>query len=351
MKSIILLLSALCFVLQAQAQGLKDYYKNDFLMGTALGVRSLENEQIEKLVLQHFNVVTPENAMKWEAIHPKPDQYAFEGMDALVDFAQQHDLKVIGHCLTWHSQTPKWVFENADGTPISREGLLKRMQEHITTVLTRYKGKVLGYDVVNEALADPSDEALLRESPYKKIIGDDYLEYSFRYAHEADPNAELYYNDYSMADPKKCAKAVELLSELQAKGVPIDGVGLQAHWNIYDPSLEDIEAAILAYHDLGLKVMITELDISLYKFEDRRNLYPEAAPDSMLQIQAERYASLFKLFHKHSDKITRVTFWGTTDRTSWLNNFPARNRRNYPLLFDREGAPKPAYEAVIKVVE
>lgn len=355
MKTLFMLIVSACLILSsfasAEEKGLKDYFQNDFYLGVALGQNFQENEQVVTLVKQHFNILTPENAMKWQPIHPEPDRYDFKAADALVEFAQQNNLKVIGHCLTWHSQTPKWVFENADGTPVSREELLKRMQEHITTVMTRYKGKILGWDVVNEAIKDGDDEVVLRDSPYLKIIGDDYLEYSFRFAKAADPSAELYYNDYSMADPKKRAKALILLKGLLDKGAPIDGVGMQGHWNIYDPPLEEIEKSIIAYHNLGLKVMITELDLSLYKFEDRSNLYPESAPDSMLQVQAEHYAAIFALFKKHSDKITRVTFWGPTDRYSWLNNFPARNRRNYPLLFDREGAPKPAYDAVIKAVE
>ncbi|RPH92549.1 MAG: endo-1,4-beta-xylanase [Calditrichaeota bacterium] len=335
-----------------QAQGLKDYY-DDFLIGVALGRNFAMDEQVVKLVKQHFNSVTPENEMKWEVIHPKPDQYAFEKMDALVEFARQNNLKVIGHTLTWHSQTPRWVFENQDGSPLNREALLARMQEHIQTVLTHYKGKIWGYDVVNEALVDPSGESeeILRDSPYRKIIGDDFIEHSFRFAREADPDAELYYNDYNMANPQKRDNAVKLLQGLLAKGTPIDGVGLQGHWNIYDPSIEDIEAAIIAYHNLGLKVMVTELDVSLYKFDDHRNLYPESVPDSMLAVQAERYAALFTLFQKHHDKITRITFWGPTDRYSWLNNFPARGRANYPMLFDRQGAPKPAYDAVIRLRE
>ncbi len=335
----------------AQEKGLKDYYRDDFLVGAAVGYFFQQDEPLMALLKQHFNVVTPENQMKWEAIHPQPDRYAFEAADALVDFAQQNGMKVIGHCLTWHSQTPKWVFEHPDGTPLTRDELLARMQEHITTVMTHYKGKIHGWDVVNEAIKDGDDDVVLRDSPYLRIIGEDYLDHSFRFAKAADPSAELYYNDYSMADPKKREKALILLKGLIDRGVPIDGVGMQAHWSIYDPSIEEIEKSILAYHNLGLKVMITELDLSLYKFDDRSKPYEEAIPDSVLQLQAERYRQIFELFKKHSDKITRVTFWGVSDRHSWLNNFPVRNRRNAPLLFDREYKPKPAFEAVIKAAQ
>ncbi|MDZ7316079.1 MAG: endo-1,4-beta-xylanase [candidate division KSB1 bacterium] len=340
------------FLINAQEKGLKDYFQNDFLIGTAPGFNFEKNENLVALIKKHFNVLTPENQMKWEPIHPQPDRWEFAAADTLVNFAQRHGMKVIGHTLVWHSQTPRWVFQHPDGTPLSRDELLARMQEHITTVMTRYKGKIHGWDVVNEAIMDPSDgDEILRNSPYKKIIGEDYLEYAFRFAKAADPGAELYYNDYSMADPKKREKALILLKGLLDKGVPIDAVGMQGHWSIYDPPIEEIEKSILAYHGLGLKVMITELDLSLYKFEDRRKLYEESIPDSILQLQAKRYGEIFSLFKKHSDKITRVTFWGVTDRYSWLNGFPVPNRRNAPLLFDRDYKPKPALDAIIRVAQ
>ena len=223
------------------------------------------------------------------------------------------------------------------------------MRQHITTVVGRYKNRIHGYDVVNEALCDSQDGPdLLRNSKYLQIIGPDYIEQAFQFAKQVDPDAQLYYNDYDLADPAKRVKAVELIKTLQNKGVKIDAIGMQGHWNIYEPSVEEVEKSILAYSELGIDVMITEMDISLYGHDDRSDIYRDIVPDSILQLQAQRYGEMFKLFKKHSDKISRVSFWGTTDKYSWLNYWPVFNRMNHPLLFDRDARPKPAFYAVMQ---
>ena len=328
---------------------LKTAFKNDFQIGATLGYRFNADSTLKELTKTHFNVITPENQMKWGPIHPKEEDYNFAPMDTLVGFALQNNIKVIGHTLTWHSQTPGWVFEDGENNPAKRGVLLQRMQNHISTVVSRYNGKIHGYDVVNEAICDPKDgPELLRNSKYLQIIGPDYIEKAFQFARQADPDAQLYYNDYNLANPDKRAKAVELIKSLQNKGVHIDAIGMQGHWNIYEPTVEQVEKSILAYSALGIDVMITEMDISLFRHKDERDIYRESVPDSILQLQARRYGEMFKLFKKHSDRISRVTFWGTTDKYSWLNNWPVRDRVNHPLLFDRGAKPKPAYFAVLK---
>jgi endo-1,4-beta-xylanase len=260
----------------------------------------------------------------------------------------------------WEHQTPKWVFEDGKGNPVDRETLLKRMREHIQTVVGRYKGRVNGWDVVNEALGD---DGTLRQTPWLKIIGEDYLAKAFAFAHEADAQAQLYYNDYSLENEAKRNGAVELIGKLRAQGVPVTGVGLQGHYGIDWPSVEQVDATIGAFARLGVKVMITELDIDVLppamqyrgadisanvELQPKLNPYTNGLPDSLQQRLAMRYADLFGVFLKHRANLTRVTFWGVTDAGSWLNRWPVRGRTSYPLLFDRDGRPKPAFDAVMK---
>jgi len=329
--------------------GLKDFFNNNFLVGAATGYTFMNDSLVVDLLKTHFNILTPENQGKWGPIHPQPDKWNFKPMDDLVAFADSNNMQVIGHTLVWHSQTPNWVFEDENKQPLSREQLLLRMQEHINTVMGRYKGKILGYDVVNEAVLDgDASEEILRNSKWRQIIGDDYLLQAFTFAKQADPDAQLYYNDYDMCDPVKRDRAVKLIKSLQDGGAQIDAVGMQGHWNIYSPTLEEIEKSIIAFSELGVKVMITELDMSLFNSNEKGDLYRESIPDSIVQLQSDRYEQIFKLFRKHAAVIDRVTFWGTTDRSSWLNNFPVRNRMNHPLLFDRNAQPKPALYRIMQ---
>jgi endo-1,4-beta-xylanase len=351
------------FIPAAKEVALKDVYKKDFYVGAALNARQIagQNPQEMEIVQKHFSTISPENLLKWGPVHPQPDTYNFKPADDYVALGQKHKMFVVGHTLVWHQQTPNWVFEDGQGQPASREVLLQRMQDHIATVAGRYKGKINGWDVVNEAL---NDDGTLRKSKWLEIAGEDFLFQAFEAARKADPKAELYYNDYSMWMPAKRDGAVRLVQNLKAKGARVDGIGMQGHWGLEYPSIDQIEASIVAFSALG-KVMITELDINVlpnprgqggadlnqnYAADPQYNPYPTGLPEEVQQKLAVRYGEIFALFHKHRDKISRVTFWGVTDKNSWLNNWPIRGRTNYPLLFDRNNQPKPAFEAVVKAV-
>jgi endo-1,4-beta-xylanase len=326
---------------------LKDIYKNDFLVGAAVSYElvSGQDEAVARLAAQQFNSLTAENAMKWGPTHPHEGVYDFTRADAVADFAARHGMTLIGHTLVWHQQTPEWVFQGPNGKEASRELLLSRMEDHIKTVVGRYRGKIRGWDVVNEAVADKGTE-LLRDSPWRRIIGEDYVEQAYRFAAAADPNAELYYNDYNLENPAKRDKTVRLIRRLQAAGIKVHAVGTQGHWHLQTPPLEEIERTIQTFAALGVKVNITELDMSLFTKQQTDNRYKDGAPEAVLAKQAARYAAMFEIFHRHRDVIERVTFWGTTDRTSWLNYMPVKGRTDHPLLFDRSGQPKPAFGAV-----
>jgi len=338
---------------------LKEAFKEDFLVGAAINRTQIfdEDQRGDPIIKAQFDSITPENVLKWESVHPLPDKYDFEASDRYIAFGQSNHMAIIGHTLVWHSQTPKWVFQNKDGTPVDRETLLGRMRDHIHTVVGRYKGKIKGWDVVNEAIYDNGN---MRQSPWMKIIGEDYVAKAFEYAHEADPGAELHYNDYSLEKEPKRNAAIALVKNLQAQGIPITAVGLQCHIKMNSPSPEELDATIAAFAALGVKVMITELDVDVVPATQRRqsadvaenakaaagaDVFANGLPDSMQTALAKRYGEVFAVFLKRRDVITRVTFWGVTDGDSWLNS---RGRVNYPLLFDRAGHKKPAFEAVMQ---
>jgi endo-1,4-beta-xylanase len=356
---------ALAVPAQAPAAAtLKDTFKGAFYVGVAVNSSQITGADSEgdALIVQQFDSITPENVMKWAVIHPRPDAYDFSLADKYVEFGQQHHMFIVGHNLCWHSQTPGWVFKDDKGTPLSREALLQRLHDHIRTVVGRYKGKVQSWDVVNEAL---NEDGTMRQSQWYQIIGDDYVVKAFQYAHEADPAAQLNYNDYNMESPEKRKGAVELVKKLKAAGVPIAVVGSQAHLHLSSGTAADEEAAIEELSAAGVKVAITELDIDVLpsawghtadvgvKVEEKPNMnpYSNGLPEDVQQKLTKRYADLFAVFWKHRDVVNRVTFWGTTDKTSWLNNWPVRGRTSYPLLFDREGKPKPAFYAVLKTAQ
>jgi endo-1,4-beta-xylanase len=349
----------------AQAQTtptLKDAFRGIFRVGAALNQAQFEERDSRggPIVAAQFNTISPENVLKWEAVHPRRDGYNFDPADHYVTFGEKNKMFVIGHCLVWHSQTPRWVFEEEPGKPLTRDALLERMHDHIRTVVGRYKGRIAGWDVVNEAL---NEDGTLRQSPWLKIIGDDFILKAFQFAHEADPQAELYYNDYNLENEAKRKGAVELIRKLKAAGAPITAVGLQGHDKMDWPTVEQQAATIEAFAALGVKVNITELDVDVLPRTQRQNTadvsataaatansnpYTAGLPDEVQQALAKRYADLFKVYVQHKDSITRITFWGVTDGDSWLNNFPTRGRTNHPLLFDRQGKPKPAFDAVIQ---
>lgn len=332
-------------------KGLKDYYKDYFTMGVAVSPRALKTDEAG-LILQHFNSLTPENAMKMGPIHPKEGEYYWRDADSIIAFAQRHKLKVRGHTLVWHNQTPSWLFVNAAGDTVSKEVLLQRIRDHIFAVAGRYKGQIYAWDVVNEAISDRRDE-YLRPSPFLKICGEEFIAKAFQWAHEAAPDAQLFYNDYNEISPVKREKIYRLVKSLKDAGVPIHGVGLQAHWAINEPTRGQLDSTLQRFADLGVKVQITELDISVYpKEHDARARKAEDTNTAFTaereQRQQEVYKMAFELFRKYRNTVSSVTFWNISDRHSWLDNFPVQNRKDYPLLFDKDLQPKKAYWDVVK---
>lgn len=342
---------------------LRDSFKGKFRIGAAVSTATLRGQEagVEALVRRHFDSVTAENAMKPDAIQPREGEFTFSDSDKLVAMATETGSEVVGHTLVWHSQTPGWFFEGKDGQPMSREVALARMRAHIKTVVGRYKGRVKEWDVVNEAIND--GPGVLRDTPWRKAIGDDYIAEAFRAAHEADPAAILVYNDYNIELDYKRPKALEFLKKLLDEKVPVHAVGIQSHWRIENPPLAEAEKAIQEFSALGLKVMITELDMgvlpSRYQGADISvtegmtpdqlavmNPYTKGLPDEIAQKHAKKMASAFELFLRYRKVIGRVTLWGVHDGGSWLNNFPVRGRTDYPLLFDRALKPKPAFFSV-----
>ena len=335
----------------ATSVGLKDAYAGRFLIGAAGDLRGYSDDELAN-IKTHYNILTPENCMKPQRVHPEEDRYNWTTSDALVQWCQANGVKVWGHTLVWHAQTGRWFFEpGADGQPVTRELAVERLKEHITTVVGRYKGRVVGWDVVNEAIDDrgTGDTENLRDRSWYKVIGPDVLTMAFKWAHETDPNAQLYYNDYNIeqgaAENKgKHASSMILLKRLIAEGAPIYGVGIQGHWHL-DTNFADIEKAITNYASLGLKVSITELDVTATgdnsgAFGVRRG--NRTIPMENYKKQAEVYAKLFEIFKRHADVIDRVTLWGLSDRRSWRWGQDA-------LLFDRQLQPKPAFHAVLDV--
>ncbi|WP_074488644.1 endo-1,4-beta-xylanase [Mucilaginibacter polytrichastri] len=355
-------------------KGLKDYYKNYFPIGVAINSAALHGAD-SALIVKEFNSITPENDMKMGPIHPSENVYNWKNADAIVDFAVSHHIKIRGHNLCWHAQEAAWMFTGTDGKQVTKEVLLKRLKDHIFAVAGRYKGKIYAWDVVNEAVDDSNDTAqIYRKSNWYNICnGPEFIEAAFRYAHEADPKAKLYYNDYNSEHPVKREKIYKLLKNLVDNHVPIDGVGMQAHWKLNDPSAEELRKALDEVTSLGLKVQFTELDITI------RLPQPQPAPGSTPVIattpptpdpgytpeleakQMAQYKMVFEIFRQYKKSITSVTFWNVSDRYSWLdgrggglaggaaasNNAPRVVRKAYPLLFDTNRQRKKAYGSVV----
>jgi endo-1,4-beta-xylanase len=368
---------------------LKEAFAGKFLIGCADDL-TINNEAYQESIRKQYDIVTPENSMKPQPIHPTEDTYNFVSTDAMVDWCEKNDLMVWGHTLAWHGQTPQWFFQDnspeaiaaaaaereanpvtppptqgrngarsnrggfggADAGPqASKEVILERLKSHIMTVAGRYKGRIIGWDVFNESIADGGDGTTenLRPFSWYKAVGPEVLTLAFKWAHEADPNAQLYYNDYNIEqgaveNKGKHASSMLLLKRLIAEGAPITGVGIQGHWHL-DTNLDDVEKAIENYKSLGLRVAITELDVTATG--DNSGAFTVGQGENRIPAenyleQAEVYRKLFEIFMRHSDVIDRVTFWGLSDTRSWRRGQDA-------LLFDGDLNPKPAYNAVIEV--
>ncbi|MCL2775400.1 MAG: endo-1,4-beta-xylanase [Oscillospiraceae bacterium] len=328
--------------------GIADAYKNYFNIGAAINPELLSFGS--ELIRTEFNSITCENEMKFSSVHPTPGKYTFDRADTVFNFALSNNMKMRGHTLVWHNQTGSWLFENDNGEKLGKtdkEILYSRMKEHIHMVVKRYAGKVYCWDVVNEAISDSDseNEYLRTDSPYYQISeSEEYIEKAFAYAHEADSDALLFYNDYSTEVPAKREKIYRLLKSLINKGVPVHGIGLQAHYNICC-DVNELRKSIDLFSSLGLTVQITELDISVYKPDERGMSFSEP-PADRINSQTELYGEIFALLREKKDKISGVTFWGLTDNTSWLNTFPEK-RNDYPLLFDANQKPKEAYGKVV----
>jgi len=350
---------------QAQATTLKEALAGKFLIGTAMNLDQIweKDTMAVKVITQQFDAIGAENCMKSMFLQPKEGEFNFKDADQFVAFGEQNHLWMTGHCLIWHSQTPSWFFTDKDGNAVSRDTLIARMRNHIMTVVGRYKGSVKGWDVVNEAL---NDDGTYRNSKFYEIVGEDFIPLAFKFAHEADPNAELYYNDYNEWRPEKRDAIVKLVKKLKDEGLRIDAVGMQGHVGMDYPDLGDYKAAIDAYAAAGVKVMVTELDLSalpsprrnvganisdIEAYRNEMNPYTGSLPDSVSTAWTNRMAAFFKLFIDNKDKMERVTLWGVTDGQSWKNNFPMRGRTDYPLLFDRNYQPKAIVSAIIQEAE
>lgn len=342
-------LPALAVPTRAAVPSLKEACRGVFLIGTAFDFRTPTEFTGAELdfIRSQFNAMTPENSMKPGPVHPQEPSWNWSQADTLVQFGQNSDIRVFGHCLVWHSQTNPWFFQDAN-----RDALLARLRDHIHTLVGRYKGRVSGWDVVNEAINDGDGVAgeNLRQSPWLKIVGADYLTQAFRFAREADPAVPLLYNDYSIESGAKHQSSLLLLRRLIADGAPMTGVGIQGHWSL--PALtaqkyEEIEQAIEHFSALKLRIAITELDVSVTGTGGGQLGRGQAAPDppspDVLAAQADAYAKLFTIFTKHRAAIDRVTFWGLNDRRSW-------RRTRYPLAFAADYQPKPALQAIIDAV-
>lgn len=342
---------------------LAEVTKGKFLMGVAVnmpqvnGMNPVETEQ----VATEFSAIVAENCMKPGPIHPAENRFFWEDADKVVAFAEKNKQAVTGHCLIWHSQLPRWFFVDTLGNEVSPEVLKERMRQHIYAVVGRYKGRIKGWDVVNEAF---EDNGSYRNSRFYKILGKDFIKYAFQFAHEADPDAELYYNDYNVETPSKCDGIVQLVKELKAAGCRIDAVGSQSHMHMKEPSLAAIETSIQKLKAAGVQVLITEWDISILPsaysganistqigYAEKMDPYRNGVPDSMQLQWNKRMLDVFGIFLKYSDVVDRVTVWGLNDKGTWLNNFPIRGRMDYPVLFDRNNNRKAVVDEMIRLAK
>lgn len=356
----VVLAAAGCSSKAEEPKGIKDAFEGKFYIGTALNeaeIRGIDTTGVD-LVKTHFNSIVAENCMKNEEIHPAEDVWNFELADKFVEFGEANDMFIIGHCLVWHSQLAKWFAYDENGEYVTPEVLKQRMKDHITTIMTRYKGRIHGYDVVNEAIVE---DGSYRKSPFYEILGEEFIPWAFECAHAADPDAELYLNDYGMNVPGRRDAYVKLINQLKERGLRIDAIGMQGHMGMDYPTVEEFETSLLAFAGTGVNVMITEWDMSalptvnmganvadVEEYKASLNPYADGLPEDVAKVWNERMKSFMDLFLKHSDKITRVTAWGVSDEDSWKNGWPIPGRTDYCLLIDRDHEVKPFLNEYLK---
>ncbi|MBK42686.1 MAG: 1,4-beta-xylanase [Flavobacteriaceae bacterium] len=346
---------------QTFTKSLKSHFENKFFIGAAINESTIlgKDDKSYQIVNNQFNSITPENSLKWMYIQPKPNQFDFNTADQYVQMGLDNGMYIIGHALVWHAQLAEFMQETKN-----KNEFRSHVENHINRLVKRYKGKIDAWDVVNEAF---EEDGKLRNSIFYKNMGENYIEEVFKLAEKLDPEADLIYNDYNLYKPKKRNAVIEMVKQFKANGTKISGVGVQAHWGLNYPTIDEIEQIIYDFHIAGVSVSFTELDISVLpnpwelvgaevnqnfsKFEGdpKMNPYPDNLPNEVALKLANRYYDIFRLFVKHSDKIERVTFWGVTDKYSWLNDWPIKGRINYPLLYDRSYKSKEAYRKVLQV--
>ena len=346
---------------QTSNKSLKSHFENKFFIGAAINESTIlgKDDKSYQIVNNQFNSITPENSLKWMYIQPEPNQFDFNTADQYVQMGLDNAMYIVGHALVWHAQLAEFMQETKN-----KNEFRSHVENHINRLVKRYKGKIDAWDVVNEAF---EEDGKLRNSVFYKNMGENYVEEVFKLAEKLDPEADLIYNDYNLYKPKKRNAVIEMVKQFKANGTKISGVGVQAHWGLNYPTIDEIEQIIYDFHTAGVSVSFTELDISVLpnpwelvgaevnqnfsKFEGdpKMNPYPDNLPNEVALKLANRYYDIFQLFVKHSDKIKRVTFWGLTDKYSWLNDWPIKGRINYPLLYDRNYKPKEAYRKVLQV--
>ncbi len=345
------------------ASSLKEAVGDRFKIGVGVSEQTLSDPKSAELIQRHFQILTPENCMKPQSIHPAEDQWDFDATDRFVSFAKSRNLEVVGHCLVWakDDRTDEWMKRGRGDEVVSKEVLLQRIEKHVETVVGRYHETATMWDVVNEALSDGS-EGYLRDSIYTQATGIEFVETAFRAARKKDPDALLIYNDYNCHFPEKRQKLIRLLTELKERGVPVNAYGMQGHFELGDRSLTQLRETFETLRKLDIKIVVSELDIDVVtrgrwwaengKFREELKAYDpykNGLPSDIEEQQIHQYAALFRIFCEYEDIIARVSFWNLHDGESWLNYFPWQ-RTNHPLLFDRELKTKPAYDKVIEVL-
>ena len=343
MKKIVFVLLLPVLAFQVSAQSLKDVFANDFLMGVSLSGRNVRNAAEQDLIRKEFNSVTCENAMKPASLHPSPNVWRWEEADRIANFCRENGIKMRGHCLVWHNQFSDWMLYDESGNFVDKEVFYARLKDHIQTVMSRYKDVIYAWDVVNEAMSDGGTNPY-RESKLYQLCGDEFIAKAFQFAREADPKAVLFYNDYNECDRRKSRNIYNMVLKMRSNGVPIDGIGMQGHYNIFKPTVEELDAALALYSPLVEHIHITELDVRVNREMGGQLQFSQegaALSDSVQALHTQQYERLFKTFQKYRDKIDCVTFWNLHDGCSWLGE------RNHPLLFDKALQPKPAYHRLV----